>query len=91
MEWSILIGSDQYLKCRSSFRLIDDEQPNDLDDAYDFGWKKYNDLDKIYKWLDHLLEKHPNVLTNYNYGTSYEGRTLRAVKVSHKKVRETEM
>lgn len=51
-----------------------------------FGWKKYYNLDAIYAWLDQLLEKYPKVLTNYNYGKSYEGRTLRAIKVSHKEV-----
>lgn len=67
------------MKIRS---LIDAEQPTILDES--FGWKKYYNLDAIYAWLDQLLEKYPNVLTNFNYGKSYEGRTLRAVKVSHK-------
>lgn len=53
-----------------------------------FGWKKYYDLDAIYGFLDTLLEKYPKVLTSYEYGKSYEGRPLRAVKVSHKKVRK---
>lgn len=68
-------------------RLIDDEQSANSNDTDDFGWEKYYNLEAIYKWLDHLLEKYPNQLTNYSYGTSYEGRALRAVKVSHKKVR----
>lgn len=68
--------------------MIDAEQSTIFSDANDFGWEKYNNLDAIYTWLDQLLEKYPNVLTNYNYGKSYEGRTLRAVKVSHKKVIE---
>lgn len=51
-----------------------------------FGWDKYNDLTAIYDWLDKLLEEYPDVLSNYNYGKSYEKRDLRAVKVSHKKV-----
>lgn len=33
-----------------------------------------------------MLEEFPNVLTNYNFGYSYENRTLRAVKLSHKAV-----
>lgn len=53
---------------------------------FGFGWNKYHDLNVIYKWLDQLLEEYPNVLTNYVYGKSYEGRPLRAIKVSHKKV-----
>lgn len=66
--------------------MIDAEQPADLSDAYEFGWNKYYNLDAIYSWLDKLLEKHPKLLTGYVYGKSYEGRPLRAVKVSHKKV-----
>ena len=70
-------------------RLIDEEQPATMSLNDDFGWKKYYDLDAIYGWLDQLVEKYPNVLTSYEYGKSYEGRPLRAVKVSHKKVRKT--
>lgn len=72
-------------------RLIDAEQSADFDDSNgSFGWNNYYDLDAIYAWLDQLLKLYPNVLTNYNYGKSYEGRTLRAVKVSHKKVGQIE-
>lgn len=60
-------------------------QPNKM--SYNsFGWDKYHNLTVIYNWLDQLLEKYPEVLRNYNYGTSYENRTLRAVKVSFKQV-----
>lgn len=52
----------------------------------DYGWKNYYNLEATYKWLDQLLTKYPKVLTNYNYGKSFEGRQLRAVKVSHKEV-----
>lgn len=68
------------------FRLIDEEQNESVNFGGDFGWKKYNDLDTIYGWLDDLVKKYPDIITNYNYGKSYEGRPLRAVKVSHKKV-----
>lgn len=71
-------------------RWIDAEQPLTLDDGAGFGWKKYYDLGAIYTWLDEMLMKHPNVLTNYNFGKSYEGRPLRAIKVSHKEVLDTE-
>lgn len=67
------------------YRLIDEEQPQGLDRPY-FGWEQYKNLSTIYAWLDELLEKYPKVLTNHTYGTSYEKRPLRAVKVSHKEV-----
>lgn len=51
-----------------------------------YGWNKYYKLNEIYGWLDDMISKYPNLLTNFNYGKSYERRPLRAVKVSHKKV-----
>lgn len=51
-----------------------------------YGWKQYYNLSDIYDWLDQMLNKYPKVLTHYEYGKSYEGRPLRAVKISNKKV-----
>lgn len=68
-----------------NFRLIDDEQPK-FASRGTFGWEKYYDLHDIYSWLNQILEQYPNSLTNYNFGTSYENRTMRAVKLSMKKV-----
>lgn len=68
-------------------RLIDEEQSQiPLNDTPSYGWKQYYQLSEIYGWLDEMLSKYPNLLTHLNYGKSYEGRPLRAVKVSHKKV-----
>lgn len=67
------------------YSLIDDEQPKFLASEETFGWEKYHDLTEIYEWLDELLEKF-SVLSNYNFGKSYEGRPMRAVKISHKAV-----
>lgn len=66
-------------------RLIDEEQPQSASRAT-FGWNRYYDLDEIYKWLDKMLQKYPNELTNYDIGNSYEKRTIRAVKLSRKSV-----
>lgn len=33
-----------------------------------------------------MLEQYPDVLTNYDFGNSYENRTIRAVKLSKKQV-----
>lgn len=51
-----------------------------------FSWTKYYDLDDIYAWLDQLLKQFSTVLTDIEYGESYERRLLRAIKVSHKQV-----
>lgn len=73
-----------FRKIHIFYRLIDRETPNSR--SVRFGWHQYNDLESIYRWLDRMLKKYPDILTNYNYGTSYENRTLRAIKLSHKSV-----
>lgn len=65
--------------------MIDSEK-SDTTRRAGYGWEEYYDLTDVYAWLDEILEQHPDKLTNYNYGTSYENRTLRAVKLSNKKV-----
>lgn len=73
-------------------RLIDAEQsPVVSNPLPEFGWKQYHNLSTIYNWLDKMLLKYPNVLSNCNYGKSYEGRPLRAITVSHKKVANVQM
>lgn len=67
------------------YSLIDAEKPSGKRRAA-YSWDEYYDLTEIYAFLDQLLEQHPDKLTNVNYGTSYENRTLRAVKLSNKKV-----
>lgn len=71
-----------------AFSLIDMEQPKVLRSG--LSWTQYNDLSTIYKWLDELLEQYPKLLKSYNYGKSYEGRPLRAVKLSSKSVSKQE-
>lgn len=66
------------------FRLIDMDQPTTL--CSDFSFSRYNDLSVFNKWLDKLLKRYPDVVTDYVYGKSYENRPLRAVKVSHRPV-----
>lgn len=65
-------------------RFIDSEQPRIYSSA--FGWKAYYRLEIIYQWLDEQIKQYPTLLTNLTVGKSYEGRTIRAVKLSHKKV-----
>ncbi|XP_055294989.1 zinc carboxypeptidase-like [Sitodiplosis mosellana] len=69
-------------------KLIDEEQPK-ISPRGTFGWDKYYDLPDIYNWLDELLQQYPDILTNYDVGTSYKNRTIRAVKLSKKKNNST--
>lgn len=52
----------------------------------EFGWEGYYPLDRIYEWVDKQLVAYPNILSNLSVGTSFEGRTIRAVKLSHNPV-----
>jgi len=70
------------LKSRNFQKQIETESPTRASPT--FGWNAYYDLEAIYKWLDELLVEHPTVLTNLTVGESFEGRTIRAVKLSHK-------
>lgn len=51
-----------------------------------FGWTSYHTYSEIYAWLDSLLEQYPAILTNYLIGTSFEGRQIRAIRLSRRTV-----
>lgn len=63
--------------------LIDNEQRANTR-AQTFDWTSYNSYTEIYAWLDAQIAAYPNILTNIIIGNSYENRTIRAVKLSHK-------
>lgn len=68
-----------------NFSLIEKEQERSVySDA--FEWTRYHTLDEIYAWLDEQLEKHPDILTDYDVGLSHENRTIRAIRLSHNSV-----
>lgn len=66
------------------YRLIDEEQPKII--PREFGWTAYYRLGEIYAWIDEKIRQYPKLLTNYTVGTTYENRTIRAVKLSYKPV-----
>ncbi|XP_060644952.1 zinc carboxypeptidase-like [Drosophila nasuta] len=64
--------------------LIDTETEANSRYSNTFGWKRYNTLAEIETWLDGILEKYSNVTEEFVVGTSYEGRTIRGIKISYK-------
>ncbi|XP_053692244.1 zinc carboxypeptidase-like [Sabethes cyaneus] len=64
-------------------QLIDKEQLS-RSRRDEFGWTKYHSLDEIYDWIDGLVAQHSDILSVEFVGNSYEGREVRAVKLSHK-------
>jgi len=70
------------LKIKNIQSLIDAESPSIRPKA--FGWTAYNNYTEIYKWLDEILEANPSILSSHSVGTTFQGREIRAVKLSHK-------
>ena len=49
----------------------------------EFGWTSYHTLEEIYDWMDSLEAEFPSKIELLNAGSSYEGRPLKGVKISH--------
>ncbi|XP_016927025.3 zinc carboxypeptidase [Drosophila suzukii] len=66
--------------------LIDLEEEANIKASRDgsFGWTKYNSLAEIYAWLDEILVAYPAITESFILGQSYEGRTIRGIKISYK-------
>uniref|UniRef100_A0A6P4ETH6 Zinc carboxypeptidase n=1 Tax=Drosophila rhopaloa TaxID=1041015 RepID=A0A6P4ETH6_DRORH len=66
--------------------LIDSEEDANLRASRDgsFGWTKYNTLAEIYAWLDEILAAYPVITESFVLGQSFEGRTIRGIKISYK-------
>ncbi|KFB45620.1 zinc carboxypeptidase [Anopheles sinensis] len=64
-------------------KVIDAERPNRSTRAT-FGWTDYYTVEEIYAWMDEIVAQNPSILTGSVYGKSYEGRDLKAIKLSQK-------
>ncbi|TMW44837.1 hypothetical protein DOY81_010087 [Sarcophaga bullata] len=66
--------------------LIDNEvyAGRSMPDNEEFGWKRYYQLHEINNWLDGILTMYPEVTEGFEIGKSYENRTIRGIKISHK-------
>ncbi|CAO1308920.1 unnamed protein product [Diamesa serratosioi] len=73
------------VKINNLQQTMDKERPmkqNKADDA--MSWVDYHRLDVIYAWLDQLQTENPGVITVMDIGKTYEGRTMKMVKLSKK-------
>ncbi|OAD52756.1 Zinc carboxypeptidase A 1 [Eufriesea mexicana] len=64
-------------------KYIDDENPR-RNLRGDFDWLGYHRLSSIYRWLDSLISQHPKLVSSITGGRSFEGRSIRGVKLSYK-------
>lgn len=46
-------------------------------------WDSYYTNDQINDWLDDLATTYPDVVTPLTIGTSFEGRPIKGIKISH--------
>ncbi|KAG4080667.1 hypothetical protein HA402_013197 [Bradysia odoriphaga] len=49
-----------------------------------FGWTSYHTHSEIYTWIDSLLVQYPTILEGLFVGSTFEGRQIRAVRLSRK-------
>ncbi|KAH8397389.1 hypothetical protein KR222_001710 [Zaprionus bogoriensis] len=70
------------LKIDNVQRLIDAQRPKQRTGYHE--WTQYHTLDEIYDWLDLLEARYPNIVTPFSIGKSYEGRSIRGIKISYK-------
>ncbi|XP_055681899.1 uncharacterized protein LOC129789271 [Lutzomyia longipalpis] len=80
-EFTNYRGIPKQLKIQNVQELIDQENP--LVQPRSFGWTAYYRVHEIYEWLDHIIEEFPGVVTGLTVGQSYEGRPIRALKISY--------
>ncbi|XP_055543821.1 zinc carboxypeptidase-like [Wyeomyia smithii] len=71
------------MKIENVQRLIDSQQPKRTR-RDGFGWTEYHTLDEMYDWMDGLASEYQGIVTVELVGHSYEGREVRAIKLSHK-------
>ncbi|XP_049537316.1 zinc carboxypeptidase-like isoform X2 [Anopheles darlingi] len=81
-ELQTLLGIESRMKTANVQQLIDNESPYKSKRA--FGWDAYYTLEEMYAWIDELVAQYPNILSVSTIGESYEGREMKAVKLSYK-------
>lgn len=65
-------------------RLIDNERPKVQPRV--FGWTDYGTWEQIYEWMDQINNRFP-AMSIVHIGNSFQGRPIRAAKISYKQVR----
>ncbi|XP_062551927.1 zinc carboxypeptidase-like [Armigeres subalbatus] len=82
-ELSSRLDMKTVLKIENVQQLIDTERPARRK-IEGFNWDDYHTLDEIYDWIDGLVEEYGSILSVELIGHSYEGREIKAVKLSKK-------
>lgn len=67
-------------------RKIDGVQPKVK--PIGFSFEAYQTLDEINGWLDDTIAANSDIAELIVAGTSFEGREIRGIKISHKEVKQ---
>ncbi|XP_058814852.1 zinc carboxypeptidase-like [Topomyia yanbarensis] len=82
-EFTTKLNLQNRLMIKNFQEVIDNERPN-KNKRNGFGWDDYYSTAEIHAWLDEMVGQYPSILSSTIYGQSFEGRDLKAVKLSHK-------
>lgn len=58
------------------------QRPSIKNDKDSFDYGKYHTLDEIHAWIDTLSQTYPQYVSIFNITQSFEGRLLKAFKIS---------
>lgn len=72
---------DHRIKIQNVQEMIDLEQPSVAPRA--LGWESYYRHDDINQFLDDKIAEYPAVASGFLAGQSYEGRSIRGIKISY--------
>jgi len=64
------------------------QDPKRRKDANEMNWIEYHSVETIHNWLDSIKAEFPSYVNLTTIGNSYEGRSLKLLKLSKKEVNE---
>ncbi|XP_066995984.2 zinc carboxypeptidase-like [Anabrus simplex] len=79
-----LLNLDTEVLIQDVQEAIYNERPSAARRVEGFDWTDYHGLEQMYSWMDSLIKQHSGVASLIIGGSSFEGRQIRGVKISHK-------
>ncbi|XP_062579516.1 carboxypeptidase B-like [Saccostrea cucullata] len=79
------LGFRSELLIRDVQKLISEQERKNKEvkeTAEVFNYGKYHTLDEVNNWIDNVTKFHPNITSVFEVTKSYEGRTIRGIKIS---------
>jgi Zinc carboxypeptidase/Carboxypeptidase activation peptide len=80
VNWEIVMNDVQAVI--DSQKKVSDQSPFNPDSIFD----SYQSVETLHEYLDHLHDKYPEYTTLFDIGETYEGNTIRGIKIHDKNV-----